>query len=114
MTNEKTQKTIAKVIKQTKDGKLNWKRLSPNDFNIFLDDVVDCEYVNYIESFKCTYGDGFIYLIYELTYILFIQPGVDKTLTPLDVPQSKLAQLRNIIRDNIDNIDSFVDSLLKE
>lgn len=111
----KNQKILDSIIKKTKAQKMEWNRITYQDLmNPFLQSVVDCADLNRLDSFKCAYKDGFIYLLCDIMYYLFIQPGPHKALTQLDIPQSKIAQLRNIIRDNIDNIDSFVDSLLDE
>ena len=110
--NNEYDKTLETLIKKTKSRKLKWTRLSNDDLsNIYLNDAVNIENIDMVQSFKCPFKGGFIYLIFDLQPNLFIQPHADAILTRLTIPSIKLLPLKNAISDKVDDISDFLSEL---
>lgn len=113
MNETKANKTIDSLLKRTKAGSIQWERVGPQTLRSpFVEDAVDITDINYINSFQCEFKEGAIYVLSDdFTSSVFIQPRKNAALTSLPATSGKISQLKNVIKDDIDSIDDFLDEL---
>lgn len=113
MNESKVNKTIESLVKRTRSGSIQWERVNSQSLrNPFVQDVVDTTEVDFVNSFRCEFKDGSIYVLSDFfSSTVFIQPRKDAALTALPVEKGKISQLKNIIKDDIDSVDDFLDEL---
>ena len=131
---------VNRIIEKTKTKEIEWERLNkivkkkgtPSTIpmlNLYLreidEEIRDGAPIELNEdgSFYAFYNAGYMYLFdfynemdEEMYYILGIQANLDATIVRLKYDKSmqkELRRLKNLIQEQINNIDSYIDNLLK-
>lgn len=113
MNESKVNKTVESLVKRTRSGSIQWERVNSQSLrNPFIEDVVDTTEVDFVNSFRCEFKNGSIYVLSDdFSSLVFIQPRRDAALTALPAAKEKISQLKNVIKDDIDSVDDFLDEL---
>ena len=113
MNEAKANKTIDSLMKRTRAGSIQWERVDRQTLRSpFVEDAVDITDVNCVNSFHCEFKEGAIYVLSDdFSSTVFVQPRKDSALTSLPATSGKISQLKNVIKDDIDSIDAFLDEL---
>lgn len=117
---DKLEKAVDAIIQKTEDGKIEWERtdaglLRKNPFYykyISNNEMVEDNVNNYIAPYK----DGYIYFTNQVEdgyREIAIQPRANADITVLSTGRSaKLRTLEETIKNELDNPDDFIDSLI--
>lgn len=120
--NDKMDKVIDNVIKKTKKGELEWERIDKTYFNrnpfyrnhIYENDIT----VDGINNYMAEYNNGYLFFTKDSDFSsgeLAIQPHAKADLTVIEMGMGpQIRALEAIIREELDNPDDFIDSLLEE
>lgn len=118
--NDKLEKVVDAVIDKTEKGKIAWERA---DINLYNENAFYHKYIsnNYmtidgVNNYVAPYKDGYIYFTNQVDdgyREIAIQPNKNADITVLSTGRSsKLVTLEEVIKNELDNPDDFIDSLL--
>lgn len=120
--NDKMGKVVENVIKKTESGELEWERvdntyLRQNPFyykHVCENDLT----VDGINNYVAEYNNGYLFFSKDSEFgsaELAIQPHAKADLTVIEMGmRPQLRTLEATIREELDNPDDFIDSLLEE
>lgn len=122
MGKENCDKLISAIKEKTENKILGWERITQDDFrnNPFLykhfsDNDMAFDVIN---SYKASYNKGEIYFTnqeFDSYRQVFVQPDIGKAVTVLEQGNnSLLCDLENDIKEQIDNPNDFLQSLLED
>ena len=118
--NDKLERAVDAIIKKTEDGKIDWDR---TDIDLWRKNPFYNKYVSNndmaidgVNNYIAQYKNGYIYFTNQVEdgyREIAIQPSDNSDITVLSSGTSaKLKSLEAIIKNEIDNPDDFIDSLL--
>lgn len=116
MSKKKDPKLYELILDWTQSGNLLWKRLDDEETNDpFVKRATDDMNIDLIESFYTNISSGTIYVISDFggDPALFVQPNGGAALTEFDVSTPQINQLKNAIKDQVDDVTEFIESLEK-
>lgn len=118
--NDKLEKAVDAIMRKTESGTIEWKRMedysTQNPFykKYLLDNYMTFDMVN---NYMAPYNDGYIYFTNQTDEEyreIAIQPNENSNITVLSTGRSqKLKTLEEIIKNELDNPDDFINSLLE-
>lgn len=118
--NDKLEKAVDAIISKTENGQIDWARID-NDLcrrNAFYKKYISENYMalDVVNNYVAPYMDGYIYFTNQADSgyrEIAIQPNENADITVLSTGRtSKLKTLEEIIKNELDNPDEFIDSLL--
>ena len=115
MSKKKDPKLYELILDWTQSGNLLWKRLDDEETNDpFVKRATDDMNIDLIESFYTNISSGTIYVILDFggDPALFVQPNGGAALTEFDVSTPQINQLKNAIKDQVDDVTEFIISQL--
>lgn len=118
--NDKLEKAVDAVIDKTENGKIAWERV---DVELYKKNAFYRKYVSNsdmivdgVNNYIAPYKDGYIYFTNQVDdgyREIAIQPNKNADITVLSTGRSsKLTILEEVIKNELDNPDDFIDSLL--
>ena len=119
---DKLDKAVDAVIKKTEDGTISWERIDKDFYNknSFYHKYVSDNYMmlDGVNNYIAPYNDGYIYFTNQVDdnyREIAIQPNKNADITVLSTgTSSKLRTLEETIKNELDNPDDFINSLLEE
>ncbi|MBQ9928968.1 MAG: hypothetical protein IJO65_13480 [Lachnospiraceae bacterium] len=119
---DKLEKAVDAIIQKTEEGKIEWERTdaemlrkNPFYYNYISNNDMAVDPVN---NYVAPYKDGYIYFTNQVEdgyREIAIQPKVNADITVLSTGRStKLRTLEEIIKNELDNPDDFIESLFDE
>ena len=119
---DKLEKAVDAIIEKSKDGRISWERTdkeyykkNPFYFQYIQENVMGIDGIN---SYTASYGDGYIYFTNQVEdgyKEIAIQPNKNACLSILSTGRSaKLTALEETIKNELDNTDDFIASLIDE
>lgn len=114
---DKLEKAVEAIVAKTEDGKIQWERKNEEVYrkNPFYRKYVSEHFITLdgISDYVAPYKEGYIYLSNQSGYReIAIQPNDNADITVLSAePGGKLKRLEDVIKNNLDNPDDFIDSL---
>lgn len=119
MTN-KLEKAVDAIIDKTESGLISWERIDSNLYNknAFYKKYISDNYMalDVVNNYVASYNDGYIYFSNQISdnyREIAIQPNKNADITVLSTGRSsKLKTLEELIKNELDNPDEFIDSLL--
>lgn len=120
MMNDKFEKALEAIIEKTESGRISWKR---TDIELYRTNQFYNQYVKEndmgidgINNYAAPYGEGYIYFTNQVEdgyRELAIQPNEKACISVLATGKmSKLTVLEETIKNELDNTDDFIDSLI--
>lgn len=116
MNKKKDPKLYELLLDWTQSGNLLWQRLGDEETNDpFVKRATDDMNIDSIESFCTNINSGTIYVISDFggDPALFVKPNEGASLTEFDVSAPQINQLKNAIKDQVDDVTEFIESLEK-
>lgn len=121
---DKLDRVVDAIIKKTEDGLLDWERIDGgyckrNSFyrRYAEDNGLELDGIN---TYMASYDGGYIFFTNQSQFgyrEIAIQPNKGADITTLSTGSAnstpKLSELESIIKEELDNPDDFLDSLLR-
>lgn len=118
--NDKLDKAVDAITKKTESGVIEWKRMENfNEQNPFYQKYCSDNYMSFdhVNNYMASYKDGYIYFtnqVDENYREIAIQPNENADITVLATGHSsKLKTLEEVIKNELDNPDDFINSLFE-
>lgn len=118
---DKLEKAVDAILKKTEENKIQWERtgeglLKKNPFYYkYIDE--NCMSVDGVNNYMAPYNNGYIYFTNQITdgyREIAIQPNENADITVLSTGRSeKLKTLEEVIKNELDNPDDFINSLFE-
>lgn len=119
---DKLSKVMDSIIRKTENGELEWERIDKTYFNcnpFYRDHIYENELtIDGINNYMAEYKNGYLFFTKDSDFSsgeLAIQPNAKAALTVIEAGMGpQLRTLEAVIKEELDNPDEFIDSLLEE
>lgn len=119
--NDKLEKAVDAIVNKTESGKIEWKRMDDfNSQNPFYRKYLSDNYMAFdkVNNYMAPYNEGYIFFTNQTDEgyrEVAVQPKEDSDITVLSTGRSeKLKTLEEVIKNELDNPDDFINSLIEE
>ncbi len=117
---DKLEKVVEAIINKTESGEIEWERMDDyNSQNPFFKNYIsnNCMMFDAVNNYMASYNDGYIYFTNQTDESyreIAIQPNKNADITVLSTGRSEnLKMLEEVIKNELDNPDDFINSLLE-
>lgn len=117
---DKLEKVVDAIIKKTESGEIEWERMDDyNSQNPFYRNYIsdNCMSFDSMNNYIASYNNGYIFFTNQSDAgyrEIAIQPKENADITVLSTGRSqKLKTLEEVIKNELDNPDDFINSLLE-
>lgn len=118
---DKLEKAVDAIMHKTESGTIAWKRMDDlNSQNPFYKKYLSDNYMMFdrVNNYMAPYNNGYIFFTNQTDdgyREIAIQPNENADITVLSTGRSqKLKSLEEVIKNELDNPDDFINSLLEE
>lgn len=119
--NDKLEQAVDAIISKTESGTIEWERMAEyKSQNPFYKRYLSDNFMTFdgVNNYMASYNDGYIFFTNQTDdgyREIAIQPHENADITVLSTGRSsKLKTLEEVIKNELDNPDDFINSLLEE